>query len=148
MQHFVDYINRGGPVVGLRTSTHAFQIRNKDAKFRRYSTGYKGEDFKDGFGEQILGGDIDERTDIFSLGAIAYEMITRQKAFPGDQSAAILYKITNEDANAHLLKIDLGTNDKNFNAWAWSIGNGHLSSKAYLELSKRIMATSEKKNDE
>ena len=55
MQHFVDYIKRGGPVIGLRTSTHAFQIRRKDAKFRSYSTGYKGADFKDGFGRQILG---------------------------------------------------------------------------------------------
>lgn len=55
MQHFVDYLKRGGPVVGLRTSTHAFQIRRKNAKFRKYSTGYKGADFKDGFGEQILG---------------------------------------------------------------------------------------------
>lgn len=55
MQHFVDYINRGGPVVGLRTSTHAFQIRRKNAKFRHYSTNYGGKDFKQGFGEQILG---------------------------------------------------------------------------------------------
>lgn len=55
MQHFVDYLERGGPVVGLRTSTHAFQIRRKDAKFRKFSTSYKGNDFKDGFGEQILG---------------------------------------------------------------------------------------------
>jgi hypothetical protein len=51
-------------------------------------------------------------------------------------------KITNNDANAHLLKMDLGTNDKNFKAWAWSIGNGHLSSKAYLELSNRILTIS------
>ena len=26
MQHFVDYVDRGGPIIGLRTSTHAFRI--------------------------------------------------------------------------------------------------------------------------
>lgn len=55
MQHFVDYLKRGGPVLGLRTSTHAFQIRRKDAKFRKYTWNYNGKDFKQGFGEQILG---------------------------------------------------------------------------------------------
>jgi putative membrane-bound dehydrogenase-like protein len=54
MQHFVDYIDRGGPVVGLRTSTHAFQIP-ADRKFARYDTNYEGEEFEKGFGRQILG---------------------------------------------------------------------------------------------
>jgi type 1 glutamine amidotransferase len=53
MQHIVDYLDRGGPVMGLRTSTHAFKMSN--GKFARFSTGYGGDDFKDGFGEQILG---------------------------------------------------------------------------------------------
>jgi serine/threonine protein kinase/Flp pilus assembly protein TadD len=47
--------------------------------------------------EQSRGEDVDERTDIFSLGAIIYEMITCQKAFPGENSAAIVYKIANEE---------------------------------------------------
>lgn len=49
-------------------------------------------------------------------------------------------KLCKEDPKAHLLKLDLGSNEKNFNAWAWTYGNGHLSSKAYLALSKKIMA--------
>lgn len=53
MQHVVDYINRGGPVVGLRTSTHAFRIT--DGPFARYSWDYKGADYPGGFGEQVLG---------------------------------------------------------------------------------------------
>jgi type 1 glutamine amidotransferase len=53
MQHFVDYINRGGPVIGLRTSTHSFMI--KEGPYAKYSTYYKGEEYKDGFGRQILG---------------------------------------------------------------------------------------------
>lgn len=54
MKHIVDYLERGGPVVGLRTSTHAFQIRRKDARFPKYSTG-GAKDFPGGFGRQILG---------------------------------------------------------------------------------------------
>jgi len=47
-------------------------------------------------------------------------------------------KVTKNDPNAHLLDLDLGSNEKNFKAWAWTDNNGHLSSKAYLELSKRV----------
>ena len=48
-------------------------------------------------------------------------------------------QLCKEDANAHLLKLDLGSNEKNFKAWAWTDKNGHLSSKAFLELSRMIM---------
>ncbi|HUT11931.1 MAG TPA: ThuA domain-containing protein [Thermoguttaceae bacterium] len=54
MQHFVDYLDRGGPIVGLRTATHGFKIP-ADRKFAKYSNGYAGEEFQDGFGRQILG---------------------------------------------------------------------------------------------
>jgi hypothetical protein len=49
-------------------------------------------------------------------------------------------EVTKEDPHAHLIDLDLGTKEKNFKAWAWTDNNGHLSSKAYLELSKRILA--------
>jgi hypothetical protein len=49
-------------------------------------------------------------------------------------------QVTKEDPNAHLLDLDLGSNEKKFKAWAWTDKNGHLSRKAYLELSKRILA--------
>lgn len=54
MQHFVDYLETGKPVIGLRTSTHAFKIKSGKT-FARYSNGYKGEEYKGGFGEQVLG---------------------------------------------------------------------------------------------
>jgi hypothetical protein len=54
MRPIVDYLNRGGAVVGLRTATHAFQIP-ADSPFAKYNWSYKGEDFKGGFGRQILG---------------------------------------------------------------------------------------------
>ena len=54
MQHIADYLDRGGPVIGLRTATHAFQIRRADAKFAKY-TWNRGNDYPGGFGRQILG---------------------------------------------------------------------------------------------
>ena len=53
MQHFVDYLDAGKPVMGLRTSTHAFN-GTRDA-YAKYSNGYNGKDYKGGFGEQVLG---------------------------------------------------------------------------------------------
>ena len=54
MKHLVTYLERGGPVVGLRTSSHAFKIP-KGSTYEKYDFKYPGEDFKNGFGEQILG---------------------------------------------------------------------------------------------
>ena len=54
MQHIADYLDRGGPVVGFRTATHAFQIKRPDAKFLKYHWQTK-EGYPGGFGRQILG---------------------------------------------------------------------------------------------
>jgi type 1 glutamine amidotransferase len=53
MKHIDDYLKRGGPVIGLRTSTHGFN--GIKGTYERFNEGYKGEDFKFGFGRQILG---------------------------------------------------------------------------------------------
>jgi len=53
MQHVVDYLDRGGPVIGLRTSTHAFAI--DEGPFARYSWDYEGDEYANGFGRQVLG---------------------------------------------------------------------------------------------
>jgi serine/threonine protein kinase len=46
--------------------------------------------------EQAMGREIDGRSDIFSLGAVLYEMITGQYAFDGDSLPTILYRVINE----------------------------------------------------
>ncbi len=48
MQHVVDYLDAGKPVIGLRTATHAFNIKG-DKKFARYSFNYNKDDCKEGF---------------------------------------------------------------------------------------------------
>ena len=40
--------------------------------------------------EQIEGRDVDARSDIFSFGAVLYEMITGQRAFKGDTAASVI----------------------------------------------------------
>ena len=54
MQPIVDYLERGGPVVGLRTATHGFKIP-KESPFAKYDFQFKGGEFTGGFGRQILG---------------------------------------------------------------------------------------------
>ncbi len=46
--------------------------------------------------EQAMGRDIDGRSDIFSLGAVLYEMLTGRYAFDGDSLPAIVYRVIHE----------------------------------------------------
>jgi hypothetical protein len=53
MRHIAAYLDRGGPVLGIRTSTHAFRIT--DGPFVKYTWDYQGADYTGGFGRQVLG---------------------------------------------------------------------------------------------
>src|SRR5438067_1145994 len=47
--------------------------------------------------EQVKGRAVDGRSDIFSLGVMLYEMVTREKPFPGQNITTVIYKIVNEE---------------------------------------------------
>lgn len=54
MKHFVDFLNSGKPILGLRTSTHAFAY-GKDSKSAYAKFDWKNKDWVGGFGRQVLG---------------------------------------------------------------------------------------------
>ncbi|PIE02882.1 MAG: hypothetical protein CSA81_05105 [Acidobacteria bacterium] len=47
--------------------------------------------------EQVKEGRVDHRSDIFSLGILAHEVLTGYNPFPGKNISTILYKIANEE---------------------------------------------------
>ena len=63
----------------------------------------------------------------------------------GEEAFAPIMKaqvdVARDDPDVHLLDIGLGSNEANFKAWAWTMGNGHLSSKAYLALTDLMLST-------
>jgi len=54
MQHIVDYVESGRPVIGLRTATHAFNFEG-DSKFKKYTWTSNEKGYEGGFGRQVLG---------------------------------------------------------------------------------------------
>lgn len=48
-----DYFERGGPIVGVRTSTHCFN--GQKGKWAKLNYNYKGDDYHGGLGEQVFG---------------------------------------------------------------------------------------------
>ncbi len=48
--------------------------------------------------EAIQGGEVDARSDLFSLGAVLYEMVAGRVPFRGEHEASMMYSILNEDS--------------------------------------------------
>jgi serine/threonine-protein kinase len=58
--------------------------------------------------EQVKEEPIDDKSDIFSLGCVLYELLTGEKAFFGDNYFSVLYKITNDEpASVRSIRPDL-----------------------------------------
>ena len=54
MKHIIDYTNSGKPIVGLRTSTHAFNyVKHKDSPYAKYS--FRSKDPDGGYGRLVFG---------------------------------------------------------------------------------------------
>ncbi len=54
MKHFVDYLNAGKPIIGFRTSTHAFRYPDdSQSKYKHFS--FDSKEWEGGFGQQVLG---------------------------------------------------------------------------------------------
>jgi TolB-like protein/tetratricopeptide (TPR) repeat protein/predicted Ser/Thr protein kinase len=47
--------------------------------------------------EQIQGGEVDARSDIFSFGVVLFEMLTGRMPFRGEHEASMMYSILNEE---------------------------------------------------
>lgn len=57
MEAFESYLMKGKPVIGMRTATHAFNIKDTTSKWLHYSNSYSGdkEAWTGGFGRLVLG---------------------------------------------------------------------------------------------
>ena len=53
MQHIVDYLDTGKPIIGIRTATHAFL--GMSGKFAKYNNGAGVKGYEGGFGKQVFG---------------------------------------------------------------------------------------------
>jgi len=90
MQHIVDYLNAGKPVIGIRTATHAFKMK-ADKTFGKFSFDSKTPGFEKGFGRQVLG-----ETWVNHHGAHGKES-TRALVAPGEESNPMLRGIKSGD---------------------------------------------------
>jgi len=52
MRHIVEYVESGRPIIGLRTATHAFDLKSSPT-YARYS--WNSREWEGGFGRQVLG---------------------------------------------------------------------------------------------
>lgn len=57
MLHFQKYLMNGKPIIGIRTATHAFEIKDSTSQFRHWSNSFNDEQsaWNGGFGRLVLG---------------------------------------------------------------------------------------------
>jgi len=54
LAHIVEYVNSGRPIIGMRTSTHAFNITG-ESRYKHYTWTSNEPNWEGGFGRQVLG---------------------------------------------------------------------------------------------
>ena len=54
MRYIVDYVESGKPIIGIRTATHAFEVK-PGKTYSHWSWNNKNTDWNGGFGRQVLG---------------------------------------------------------------------------------------------
>ena len=85
MEKLEAYLKRGGPILGLRTTTHAFNGLEGTYAFHNFD--YRGDDFVGGFGRQILGETWNPKLGAGHYGdnheqATAMHVVPEQKSHP------------------------------------------------------------------
>ena len=56
MGYFISYLDQAKPIIGIRTSTHSFNLKNKASKYAKFDWQYKSDDkWNKGFGTAVLG---------------------------------------------------------------------------------------------
>lgn len=56
MGHFLKYMDSAKPIIGIRTSTHAFKLKDTKGKYAKFDWNHKSEDkWNKGFGAAVLG---------------------------------------------------------------------------------------------
>jgi hypothetical protein len=88
LKAFADYLQAGKPIIGLRTATHAFNIK-RDSPYRAWS--YNSKTWDGGFGRQVLG-----ETWVSHHGAHGKQS-TRGVIAPGQENHPILRGIQDGD---------------------------------------------------
>jgi type 1 glutamine amidotransferase len=88
MKHIVDYVASGRPILGIRTATHAFDLKTSPT-YRRFS--WNSTEWDGGFGRQVLG-----ETWISHHGRHGLQS-TRGVIAPGQQQNPILRGIASGD---------------------------------------------------
>jgi len=90
MKRLVDYVDSGRPIIGLRTATHAFNLKSSPT-YARYSFNSKEKGFEGGFGRLVLG-----ETWVNHHGAHGKQS-TRGVIAPGEEDHPILKGIKTGD---------------------------------------------------